>query len=531
VTKGASGRLVVGLWLLAAALPPAPALGQADGLSRKEIDRLAALEEPAAIRTFRDFLRLPNDARFPDDIRRVIEWLERAFEERGFTTRRLPTRGNELLLAERHTPGAERTALIYLQADGQPVDPAAWDQESPWKPVLKAPAGSGEWQPIPWERLSGGNASDRDPEWRIFARSSSDSKGPVVQFLSSVSALNAAGILPTVHLKVIVDTEEELGSPPLPDAVERFREDLAADMLVIFDGPPHASGQPTLSFGARGIATITLTVYGPRTPQHSGHYGNYVPNPAVRLARILASMKDEHGRVTIPGYYDGVKLDETTRAVLAQVPDDAIALQRAMGIGGADSVAGSLQEALQYPSLNVRGLRAGWVGEQARTIIPSEATAEIDVRLVRESDPDGLIRSVRRHIEGLGYHLVDAVPTAEERARYPRLARFEHEVSYGAFRTEFDSEPGRWLNAALANLFGKEPIRIRTMGGSIPISPFVSALEVPAVIVPTVNPDNNQHSPNENLRLGDFLGGLRTMIAVLTQPLPERNPSGQGGGR
>ncbi len=520
---------VVGLSLFAAPLSAAPICAQTEGLDPTEIDRLAAVQEEAAIQTFREFLRLPNDAHFPDDLNRVIQWLERAFAERGFATRRLPTSGSDLLLAERPAPGATRTALVYLQADGQPVDPSAWDQGSPWEPVLKARGEGGGWQAIPWERLHAGAAAERDPEWRIFGRSASDSKGPVVQFLTAMGALDAAGIPPTVHLKVIVDTEEELGSPPLPEAVECFREDLAADMLVIFDGPPHASGRPTLSFGARGIATITLTVYGPRAPQHSGHYGNYVPNPAIRLARILASMKDEHGRVTIPGYYDGVTLDEKTRAMLAQVPDDESAIQGAMGFGGADSVAGTLQEALQYPSLNVRGLRAGWVGEQARTIIPSEATAEIDIRLVRESEPDGLIRSIRQHVEGLGYHLIDAVPTAEDRLRHPRLARFEHQVSYRAFRTDFDSEPGRWLYAALTNLFGEEPIRIRTMGGSIPIAPFVSALEVPAVIVPTVNPDNNQHSPNENLRLGDFLGGLRIMIAVLTQPLRDAAPSGNGG--
>ncbi|MGH7541563.1 MAG: M20/M25/M40 family metallo-hydrolase, partial [Gemmatimonadota bacterium] len=175
----------------------------------------------------------------------------------------------------------------------------------------------------------------------------------------------------------------------------------------------------------------------------------------------------------------------------------------------------------QYPSLNVRGLQAGWLGEQARTIIPPTATAEIDVRLVLESDPERLVRLIREHVEGLGYTVLDRPPTEEERLRHPRLATFTSAIAYRAYRTPFDSEPGRWLSAALAGLFGAEPIKIRTSGGSIPISPFVTTLDLPAVSVGTVNPDNNQHSPNENLRVADFLRGIRIMTAVLAQPFSD----------
>jgi acetylornithine deacetylase/succinyl-diaminopimelate desuccinylase-like protein len=332
--------------------------------------------------------------------------------------------------------------------------------------------------------------------------------------------MNQLGFTPDFNIKVIIDTEEELGSPNLPDAVARYREQLAADMLVILDGPPHVSGRPTLKFGARGIATFTLTTYGPRVPQHSGHYGNYAPNPALRLAEILASMKDNNGRVTIPGFYDGVVLDAATKATLDRVPDDEVAIREKLGIASADNVGESLQEAVQYPSLNIRGMSSGWVGTQRRTIIPATATAEVDIRLVMESDPARLLSLVTEHIRNLGYHLLDRAPTDEERRSYTHIASFTSEISYGAFRTDFDSEPGRWLSAALTHLHGEEPIKIRTSGGSIPISPFVRTLEVPAVSVPTVNPDNNQHSPNENIRLGNFLGGIATCIAILAQEFP-----------
>ena len=497
------------------ALVVAPVASAAEPLSGQRVVELAQAQIPEALETYRDLLSLPNDANFPDDMSLVVEWLEDAFEKRGFETQRIPTAGSPLLLASRPVPGAARTVLIYLQADGQPVEPTAWHQRDPYEPVLKEADGGGGWKQIPWARLSG----DRDPDWRIFARSASDSKGPIAQFLAALDALAAAGRQTDFDMKVIVDTEEEMGSPNLPAAVETHRDLLAADMLVIFDGPPHVSGRPTLDFGARGIATVSLTVYGPRLPQHSGHYGNYLPNPAVRLAQIIASMKDDRGRVTIPGFYDGVSLDVATLQRLARVPDDEASILSRMGVAEPDAVAGSLQQAIQFPSLNVRGMRSAWVGSESRTIVPATAVAEIDVRLVLESDPERLIRLVREHIERLGYHLTSGAPTDEERKEHARIASFQSSIFYAAYRTEIDSDAGLWLRSAFEHLYGEEPILIRTSGGSIPISPFVQTLGVPAVSVGTVNPDNNQHSPNENLRLGNFEDGIATILAVLAHPL------------
>lgn len=504
------------LAVAAASVAVMPRASAAQQVDPSRLGDLTARVAPDALAAYREFLSLPNVAGDSADIHRVLSWLEGAFGDRGFRTERLEMPGNDALLAERAFSGAERTALVYLQADGQPVDPSAWSQESPWSPVLKERTADGDWREIPFERVYG---EERNPDWRIFARSASDSKGPIAQFLAAVSAMDAAGVRPELNLKVIVDTEEELGSPHLADAVRRYRDRLAADWLLIFDGPPHASGRPTLVFGARGIATATLTTYGPRVPQHSGHYGNYVPNPVFRLARLLATMKDERGRVTLPGWYDGVEIDEATLRVLEAVPDDEADLRDRLGIAEPEAVGGSLQEAIQYPSLNVRGIRAGWIGEQARTIIPARATAEIDVRLVAESDPDRLLELVREHVRDRGFHLADGQPTEEERRAHPKLASFEAEVAYAAYRTPVDSEPGRWLADAYEGLYGEPPIRIRTYGGSVPISPFVTELDVPAVSVPTVNPDNNQHSPDENIRVGNFVEGIRLLLAVLTHPV------------
>ncbi len=405
--------------------------------------------------------------------------------------------------------------LAYLQFDGQPVDPKFWFQEDPFKPVLKMPQEGEGWVEIPWKNLEG----ELDFDWRIFARSTSDAKGPCMMYLAALDALEEMGKSTNYNLKVIMDFEEELGSPHLPKAVEKFREDLMADVFVIFDGPRHISNEPTLSFGARGIADVTLTVFGPYFPQHSGHYGNYCPNPALKLSQLLSSMKDKEGRVVIPGFYDGIVLDKKTKMTLAQVPDDENFIKMKLGIAKADGVASNYQESLQYPSLNVRGMQSGWVREEVRTIIPASAIAEIDVRLVMESDPDRLIGLIRQHIEDQGYLVLDRKPTTRERAMHENICQFESSVSYKAFRTDLDSEAGNWLSKAMEKAFDKEPVKIRTAGGSIPISPFVVTLGVPAVAVPTVNPDNNQHSPNENVRVGNYVDGIKTILAIFLEKM------------
>jgi len=462
---------------------------------------------------FREFLAIPNDANNPEQIPPLNAWVRSAFEARGFETQLLPTAGSPSVFAEKRSPGANKTVLIYLQADGQPVDPSAWQQPDPYQAVLKERDEAGEWQIIDWMRLE----KDLDPDWRVYARSAADSKGPMTQFLVAVELLASVRADLGYHVKVLVDTEEELGSPNLADAVRAHRELLASDMLLIFDGPPHVSNKPTVSLGARGIATVTLTAWGPRVAQHSGHYGNFVPNPAMDLAHILASMKTRNGVVAIEGFYDGVEIDERVRRVLESVPDDEDAILAAMGLRRSDEVAGTLQEAIQYPSLNIRGLSAAWTGSQRRTIIPPTAVAEIDIRLVKESDAERLIGLLRRHIEGQGVTVLDHEPSDEERLTHERIVTMTHHIAYGAFRTDPDAAPAQMARAGMRHLYGEEPILIRTMGGSIPIAPIIDALGVPAAIVPTVNMDNNQHSPNENLRLGNFLEGIAILMSVLQQ--------------
>ena len=484
-------------------------------LENKDLDQLSLQYAKASFDELKTFFSIPNDANYPEQIEPNVKWCETAFAKRGFTTKRLNTETVPLLLASRNHPGATKTVLIYLQIDGQPVDTTKWFQPDPYIPALKELDASGNWKRIPWEKLNG----QIDNDWRIFSRSASDARGPDMMFLKAMDILNDHKYLPNFNIKVIMDFEEELGSPRLPTAVLNNKQDLSADMLVIFDGPRHLSNQPTLAYGARGIATISLEVFGPRSPLHSGNYGNYSPNPAMKLSRLLASMWHDDGRVAIPNWYDGITISDDVKAILKQVPDDEKQIQKDFGIATTENIGDNFQEAIQYPALGILGLKAAWVGNERRTIIPASAIAELNIRLVKETNGDAMVKRVKDHIINQGYYLVDNEPTEDERMTHSKIARFNATVAYGAFRTNFDTEIGAWLRKGMRRAFGKDPIQIRTMGGSIPISPFVTTLGIPAVSVPTVNPDNNQHSPNENIRLGNYIDGIKTMAAILMQKL------------
>ena len=475
-----------------------------------------------AINELRDFVAIPNFGLDRDDILKNVDWLEKAFAKRAFTTTVLDTEGNPLFLAEKSFGANLPTVLFYMHLDGQAVDKSKWDQNNPYDLVLKAKDKTlaeadenGDWQELNWADLDG--KIDRD--WRLFGRSVSDDKGPIVAFLQAMDLLEKNGERPVFNIKVILDGEEEIGSKSLAGAVKKHRAKLAADVLIINDGPVHSTGLPTLTFGCRGITTINLSVYGPVLPQHSGHYGNYAPNPVFRMAALLSSMKDEEGRVLVDGYYDGITLDAATKKILAQVPDDEAAIQDLLQIAAPEKVGNNYQESLQYPSLNVRGIASAWVGAQARTVVPHVATAAIDMRLVPESDPQKLVAALKAHIEAQGFHIVYQEPTYEERKKYPKLLYFNHSKSTLPFRTDMDHPMGQWIEKALTNTFDKAPIKIRIMGGTVPIAAFINELNLPAIIVPMVNPDNNQHSPNENLRIGHLENAIKTFRGILTTKL------------
>ena len=478
-------------------------------------------------RNFAEFLELlaiDNVAAEPRDMQRNAAFLDESFRKRGFTTQLVNNpAGRPAVFAQYPDAIAgAKTILFYIHFDGQPVIPTEWAQKSPFDPVVKKRDADGQWKEVSRDQLLTGPL---DPELRVFARSASDDKAPIMMLLTAIDLLRAQKKSPDIHIKVILDGEEEISSPSLAGMVKANQSLFGADALVILDGPAHDSGRPTLAFGNRGIAQATLTVFGPRNPVHSGHFGNYVPNPALRLAELLATMKDDEGRVSIPGYYDGVELTSADREVLARTGDDEVALRKRLGIAQAEKVGGNYREATQYPSLNVRGMASAAVGDKAANIVPSEAIAELDLRTTPDTDGRRLFALVKRHIEQQGYHLVDGTPTDDERARHDKLASFHLGEVQAATRAPMNSAVGRWALDALQSPTSPdpraEPVRIRMMGGTVPTDVLNDALHLPFVLVPTVNADNNQHAHDENLRIGHFITGAETIYSLLMTPYPE----------
>jgi acetylornithine deacetylase/succinyl-diaminopimelate desuccinylase-like protein len=469
-----------------------------------------------------DLLALPNDAINPADVQKNAAWLQQAFEKRGFHTQQLENHGRPLVFAHYVRASEPRhTVLFYMHFDGQPVIQSQWSQKDAWLPVVKRRGADGKWAEVDKAELM---KPDFDPELRVFARSSSDDKGPIGMFLAAFDLLRARQLAPDVGVKVLLDSEEEKESPGMAAVVAANKALLQADALIIYDSAMHPSGRPTMIFGNRGIVPVTLTVYGARNPLHSGHYGNYAPNPAQRLAALLASMKDDQGRVTIPGYYSRTQLSEADLKLLADVGDDEVALRKRLGIAEPDRVADTYQQALQYPSLNVRGLASAAVGDKVAGIIPDHAVAELDIRTTVEADGEYLTGLLRHHIEAQGYHLIDGEPTDEERARYPKIAQIKVGPGEKAARQPIDSPLGRWVTAALDAAYPEpamKPIRVRMMGATVPSYEIEAPLGMPFVLVPLVNPDNNQHTFDENLRMGHYLNGMRTMLALLFRPYPD----------
>lgn len=492
-------------------LVPGPALA-ADSI--REYRRA---HEHEIIREFMQLLAIPNVASDRENIRRNADALINMMQRRKLAPRLLEASdpaAPPVVYGEWKTPGATRTLIFYAHYDGQPTDPRQWTETLPWQPVFRSAALETGGKILP--QLKAGESINS--EWRLYGRSSSDDKAGVMALLCAFDALIASGAKPTANIKFFFDGEEEAGSPHLAEILQRQKSLLQSDAWIICDGPVHQSGRKQVVFGVRGDTNVDVTVYGAKRPLHSGHYGNWAPNPALTLAKLLASMKDDAGRVTIAGWYDNIEpLGELERRAIADAPQYDDTLRSQLGLARTEGQGRSLLELITEPSLNINGISSGDVGALARNIIPTTATAVLDLRLVKGNDYQRQAKLLSDYIRKQGFQVIDRDPTDDERQRHPLIARVTQRAGgYNAERTRMDLDIALAVVAAVQSTSPETIVRLPTAGGSLPLSVITANLSTVTMTVPIANYDNNQHAENENLRLQNLWDGIETMAAIMT---------------
>ena len=420
-------------------------------------------------------LRQPSISTQDTGVRECAELVRRFMAEAGLQARLVDTGGYPVVFGEARVSGAAPTVLIYGHYDVQPPEPLEAWETPPFEPSIR--------------------------NGRIYARGAGDNKGQMFAHLKAVEAiLRTRGRLP-VNLKLCYEGEEEVSSRNLPKFVENHRELLAADVVYASDGPMHPSG-PMVFFGCRGILYLELTAHGARRDLHSGNYGGIAPAPAVRLSQALASLWDRKGRVTVKGFYDRVRSPSAAdRRALRRAPVDFAALQKDLGV---DPVTGRSAGAyyrrlLLEPNLNVAGLTAGYQGPGAKTIIPHVARAKVDARLVMDQTPDEIETKVRAHLRRHGFADIEV-------HRHGAMA---------PSRTPVDHPYGAAVIRAVTRAWGRAPVVLPNLGGSIPDWLFTQALGLPSIWVPYAPHDEANHAPNESTTVEGFINGVRSTAAAL----------------
>jgi len=512
-------KLRLGAAALVAALLCAagPASQPKAGFSRDQVRAWRVAHEGAIVAELADLMKLPNVAAADSDMESNAEHVRAILEKRGVATELLRVEGAPpAVLGELRAPGASRTVIFYAHYDGQPVDPKQWAGD-PWRPVLRDRPLEGGGSEIPWERVSASGAR-LDPEWRLYGRSASDDRAPIVGWMAALDALQAAGLARTVNLKFFLEGEEEAGSPHLEKVLDRYADRLGGDLWLLCDGPVHQSRRMQVFFGARGVTDVEMTVYGPTRRLHSGHYGNWAPNPAAALVSILASLRDDEGYPRVPHFSDTVRpLSAEERRALAEIPDVGEAMMRELEIVRTEGKGERLAEAIQRPAINIRGIRAGDVGSAATNSIPTEAGASIDFRLVPDQTPEGVRRAVEEHLRSLGYTIVTDPPDAAARRAHPKIVRLRWGAGYPGYRIPMDQPISRAVLAAVEAGSGGPVVRVPSLGGSIPMYLFAEKLGAPVIGIPIANHDNNQHAANENLRLQNLWDGIEIYGALFAR--------------
>lgn len=468
------------------------------------------------LKTHFELIRIPNVASDLQNIQRNAEAIMAEFEDRGAKMEllSLPDQPDvpPVIYGEIIAPGADRTLIIYVHYDGQPADPNNWTH-APWEPTLYSASMEDGGEPIDFPEAD----EPINPDWRIYGRSASDDKAPFAAILATLDALQENDIELTSNLKFFFDGEEEIGSPNVRQILEQNKEKLEGDLWLFFDGPMHQSGRPQIVFGVRGVTGLEVTVYGPSRPLHSGHYGGWSPVPGQMLANLLASMKNETGEILIEDFNESTApITEADKEAFATLPDVDDEIRQDLGLTWTEHEGRSLIESYMFPTLTIRGLSSGNTGELARNVIPTTATAALGIRLAKGNNPEEMKDKVEAHIRQQGYHIVREDPDMKTRLQHQKIAKVTRGTGYPAMRTSVDNPMTQQIVDAIERTTSDDLILYPTMGGTLPLYHFEQIMQKPIVIVPIANHDNNQHAPDENIRVGNIWYGIDIYSSIFT---------------
>jgi len=422
---------------------------------------------------------ISTDPKAENDIKRAAEWIENRLRSLGMhNVQTFPTPGHPVVYGEWLGAGAGKpTVLIYGHYDVQPPEPLELWESPPFEPTQR--------------------------ENNLYGRGASDMKGQLIVGLNSVEAVKKTGQLP-INVKFIIEGEEEVGSPNLGQFITTHKELLWCDYAINLDGGIIGPETPTITYGLRGLAYFEIRLSGPDHDLHSGVYGGVVHNPAQVLCELIAGMHDEHGRVTLPGYYDSVQpVDEQERAELARLPMDENFYLKQTGAPMLYGEAGysPVEHSGVRPTLEVNGLLSGFTGEGAKTVLPARAMAKISMRLVPDQDPNMVHQQLVKYLD----------------AHAPTTVQWEVDLISGspASITSRDFVGVNALSKALEDTWGKRPV-FRREGGSVPVvGQMQEILGIDSVLTGFGLPDDNLHAPNEKIHLPTFYRGIETMIRYL----------------
>jgi acetylornithine deacetylase/succinyl-diaminopimelate desuccinylase-like protein len=505
-------RLLVVAAMVATVLAALPAVqaAQPDAL-RDAVRAWRRAHERAIVTDFVTLLSMPNVATNVADVDRNAAWIEQQLRDRGFATQLLTAAPGTpaSVFAERKVPGARRTVIFCAHYDGQPVGQKGW-LTPPFEPVMRTALAGGK--TVEWREAT----PPFDPEWRLFARAAGDDKASIQAMLSALDALEASHIRPTVNIKLLYEGEEEQGSPHFAALVAKHLELLHGDLLVMGDGPMHQSGRQMVNFGNRGITGLTLTVYGATRPLHDGHYGSWAPSPAVSIAHLIASLRDEDGHILIPHFYDDVApVSAADRTALAAMPAVEGDLKRALGLARNVGTA-RLADGYLAPTLNVRAIHVGDEGPSAANAIATHADASLDFRLAPGETPQHTRALLEDYLTSQGWFIVRADPDLETRLAHARIVKVIWEAGGAiATKTPLDLAASRAVVASIGRTVGYPPIELPIVGASSGMADIVGQLHVPMAGVSIANYDDNQHAENENLRLGNLWDGIEVYAGLL----------------